>query len=323
MNELDDLEFHDAEHAGRLFESVRSGKSVTLDDPTPFHALIITGAQGRATIRRYYRTTVGELAGNLKLYFDDIAMEKRFANAPDQPSLSWLVRSLAAQGKYENVAPELAGRLVLAIFDGAPFPPSILAAAVGRIRAEPENPGKGQVKHTRERLALIRATLNRQFRPRANERNAASPRIRALIPREITPMLDPSCTNNAYCLGRLFAVLEKLQGDAIGSPGATITDRFYGAASATPAAVFATLLRKAQPHLAKLGGAFYPVLIQEILDLLEPADAFPTTLGLEEQGLFALGFYHQKASLWRGKKKDQPDPDSKSDSEAKTEEDAA
>ena len=68
-------------------------------------------------------------------------------------------------------------------------------------------------------------------------------------------MLDPSYPNNAYCLGRLFAVLEKLQADAIGSPGSTITDRFYGAASATPAAVFASLLRKAQHHIAKLGGA--------------------------------------------------------------------
>lgn len=310
VNELGDLEFYDADHAGRLFAAVHSGKSVTLDDPTPFHALVVSGAQGRATIRRYYQTTVGKLAGNLQLYFEDIHVVKRFPNSPDHPALSWLVRSLAPQGKYENVTPDLAGRLIVAIFDGSPFPTSVLAAAIGRIRSEPENPNKGQAKHTRERMALIRATLNRQLRPRhADQPDAASPRIRSLITREITPMLDPSCKNNAYCLGRLFAVLEKLQADAIGSPGSTITDRFYGAASATPAAVFASLLRKAQHHTAKLGGVFYPKMIQEILDLLEPGNAFPTTLGLEEQGLFALGFYHQKASLWRGKEKGKLGPE--------------
>jgi CRISPR-associated protein Csd1 len=148
---------------------------------------------------------------------------------------------------------------------------------------------------------MIRATLNRQFRDPSGPH-----RIKSLVTREIPPMLDPSCTNNAYCLGRLFAVLEKLQGDAIGNPGATIADRFYGAASATPAAVFATLLRKAQHHLAKLDGAFHAIQIQQILDLLEPASAFPTTLGLEEQGLFALGYYHQRSRLWQ--RKDTPGP---------------
>jgi CRISPR-associated protein Csd1 len=116
-------------------------------------------------------------------------------------------------------------------------------------------------------------------------------------------MLDPTCTNNAYCLGRLFAVLEKLQTDAIGNPNATITDRFYGAASATPAAVFGTLLRKAQHHLSRV--PYHNRTIEEVLGLLDPANAFPPTLDLAEQGLYALGYYHQRADLW--KKKETPE----------------
>ncbi|MEJ7640331.1 MAG: type I-C CRISPR-associated protein Cas8c/Csd1 [Singulisphaera sp.] len=185
-----------------------------LKDASPFFALIVTGGQGRATLRGYFQRTVGEVAGKLRDYFDDIEIVRRFENSPRWPPLSWLVRSLAAQGKFENVDPDLAGRLFLAILEGTPFPRAVLSKAVARIRAEREDPGRGKHKHSRERLALIRATLNRQFESESDDR------IKSLIKKKVTVMLDPECTNNAYCLGRLFAVLEKLQGDAIGNPGA-------------------------------------------------------------------------------------------------------
>lgn len=296
VNDVGDLDFADAAKAGSLFEAIHKGKGVLLEDTTPFFALIVTGGQGRATLRGYFQSTVGEVAARLRDYFDDIEIVRRFENSPRWPALSWLVRSLAAQGKYENVPPDLAGRLFLAILSGSPFPAAVLSLAVARIRAEREDPNRGQHKHSRERLALIRATLNRQFKSEGDYR------IKSLVKKEVTVVLDPECTNDAYCLGRLFAVLEKLQADAINNPGASIADRFYGAASATPAAVFAPLLRKAQHHQSKLEGSYYPRLIQGILDLL-PAEAFPSTLNLEEQGLFALGYYHQKADLWRSKPK--------------------
>ncbi|MDG3002828.1 type I-C CRISPR-associated protein Cas8c/Csd1 [Paludisphaera mucosa] len=295
VDEFGDLDFVDPAKAGSLFEAVLKGEGALLRDATPFHALIISGGQGRAILRSYFQSTVGDVATRLREYFDDVEIVRRFENTSRWPALSWLVRSLAQQGKFENVDADLARRVFLAILDGNPFPPTVLAAAVRRIRAEREDPKRGKQKHSRERLALVRATLNRRYR---ND----DPRIKSLISKEVSVMLDPECNNNAYCLGRLLAVLEKLQGDAIGTSGASIVDRFYGAASATPAVVFATLLRKAQHHQAKLAGAFYPRLIQEILDLL-PAEAFPSTLTLEEQGLFALGYYHEKADLWRSKPK--------------------
>ena len=300
-DEFGGIEFADPEKAELLFNAVHTGKSNVLEESTLFHALILSGAQGRATIRGYHQSTVGEVAKSLRQYFEDIEIVRQYAKSPKWPPLSWLVRSLAAQGKFENVAPDLAGRLFLAILKNSPFPAAVLSAAVGRIRAEPEAPSKGKHKHTRERLALIRATINRQFR-------ADDPTIRSLITKEVSVMLDPTCSNNAYCLGRLFAVLEKLQGDSIGNVNATITDRFYGAASATPAAVFASLIRKSVHHLTKLKGGFsanYSKRIQEILNLLEPDTAFPTTFRLEEQGLFALGYYHQKSALYTKKSEDE------------------
>lgn len=118
--------------------------------------------------------------------------------------------------------------------------------------------------------------------------------------------LDPTTTNAAYRLGRLFAVLERLQGAALGQRNATIRDRFYASASATPALVFPSLLRNARNHgkaiRSRVGAGlsdWFEDRITEIIAGLE--GSFPKTLRLEEQGRFALGYYHQREELRRRK----------------------
>ena len=105
--------------------------------------------------------------------------------------------------------------------------------------------------------------------------------------------LDPACNAPAYRLGRLFAVLEKLQYSALGKINATIVDRFYGAASTRPGTVFPQLLKLAQSHVKKSSaGGYFQSRMGEIITGL--GVAFPAMLSLEEQGQFALGFYHEK-----------------------------
>jgi CRISPR-associated protein Csd1 len=118
-------------------------------------------------------------------------------------------------------------------------------------------------------------------------------------------MLDETNAQPAYVLGRLFAMLESLQYAAQGRTNVTIADRYYGAASSTPNTVFPLLERLSRHHLHKLRGerAGQAVNIEKrigaILDLL-PAQPFPAVLGMEEQGLFALGYYHQRQVQFRG-----------------------
>jgi len=112
--------------------------------------------------------------------------------------------------------------------------------------------------------------------------------------------LDKENKNPAYLLGRLFAVLEKAQQDALGAGiNATIKDRFFGSASATPKVVFPQLLRLAQHHIEKAEyGRMRDKQIEEILaDLTE----FPAHLSLDEQGLFAIGYYHQRQDFFKSK----------------------
>ena len=139
-----------------------------------------------------------------------------------------LLVSVATQGKADNIPPNLGGELMRSILAGLPYPQTLLTAAVRRIRAEHEV--------TYARAALIKACVNRATRytnPNSKE--------------ELSMSLDEANRNAGYRLGRLFAVLEKIQEEANPGINATIRDRFYGAASSTPVTVFSTLLKLHKP----------------------------------------------------------------------------
>ena len=109
--------------------------------------------------------------------------------------------------------------------------------------------------------------------------------------------LDKENKNQAYLLGRLFAVLEKAQADAIGNPNSTIKDRYFGSASSTPASVFPLLLRLSQHHISKAEyGRISDIRIQEIMENIVK---FPKVLNLEQQGMFAVGYYHQVNEIYK------------------------
>lgn len=114
--------------------------------------------------------------------------------------------------------------------------------------------------------------------------------------------LDPDKKDIAYLLGRLFAVLEKAQLDALGKINATIKDRFFSAASATPATVFPRLLRLAQHHIQKAPNGY--ISDRRIAEIMEHISVFPKHMGLEDQGLFAIAYYQQKNALYKKKNTD-------------------
>jgi CRISPR-associated protein Csd1 len=266
-----------------VYSAPWSGSRPSNDTPR-FFSLILSGAQGRAVLRSSFASTMAEVVANLRRYFDDIDLVPMYASEPTVTPLFLIIRSLQAPGARSTVASMLAQQVYEAAVRGARYPPSLLDAALRRLRAGED--------FSRPRIAIIKAALNARFRS-----DTTKPW------KEITMALDPENKEPGYRLGRLFAVLERLQGDAINSPNATIVDRYFGAACATPAVVFPRLMKMAQHHAAKsVRGDWYQRQIQDVVNGLDAANAFPSTLPIEQQGLFSVGYYHQRADLFTSKK---------------------
>jgi len=168
------------------------------------------------------------------------------------------------------------------ILEGLPYPQTLLQAAVRRIKAEHDI--------TYPRAALIKAYLNRRARFRHQEQE------------ELTMSLDMTNTNVGYRLGRLFATLEKIQQEASPGINATIRDKFYGAASSTPVTVFGNLTRLKNHHLAKLENPGRRVNFERLIgEIMSGIADFPAHLKLEDQGRFAIGYYHQMQDFFTKK----------------------
>lgn len=253
-----------------------------------FHILGLAPNAARISIRFYYCLTLPELAKRIAQHFTDLKMVRgSHGHDPEYPSIFRLLTAVVLQGKADNIPPNLGGSIVDAIFAGenVPYPALWLNMAVGRCRAEQ--------KVTYLRAAAIKACLNRQIR-----RDISSEKQNE---KEFLPMLDLSNNHNGYRMGRLFAVLEKIQEEASPGINATIRDRYYGAASSTPVAVFTALLRLKNAHLKKLN-AGRSIYFEKLLgEVLESVNDFPRHLPLPDQGRFALGYYHQRQDFFTKK----------------------
>ena len=255
-----------------------------VDEQTRFHVLGLSPNAARLSIRYWHTDTLGTIARRIVDHWRDILIEPQPWKTP--PAVWRVLIETAAQRKTDRIPPILGGALMRAILTGGPYPRSLLAAIIIRMRQDQDiNP---------LRAAICKACLARDHRL-------------GLIKEDVSVSLNPNETNVAYRLGRLFAVYEGVQKAALGRVNATIRDRYFGAASATPASIFPLLERTSGHHLATLRKNEKARLAhwfdRQIDDILAGVDStFPRSLRLEEQGRFAIGYHHQRerASPRRG-----------------------
>lgn len=273
FNFLEPLRDPKPEEVRDLLASARSGRPRRGVDETAFYAAALTASGGRTVVRDWIDTTVGEAQQRLGEWFARQAIVDPWGAETRYFGIVALAGSTVRELK--DLPARVPRALLRAALTGAPLPIDLLYEAVRRARAEQAI--------TPQRAALIKLVLASRLGGGMEE---------AMV------QLDPESTNAAYRCGRLLAVLEEAQRLAIPGVKASIVDRFYGTASTAPVSVFSRLLRGAQPHLAKLErdrrGA-YVVLQRYLEEILAGLRDFPRTLTLEEQGRFALGYYHQRA----------------------------
>jgi len=240
-----------------------------------FFVLGLAPSAARISVVLWYVSTVEEISKNLHRHFEDISIVKGHKDHRDYLGVWEIIRETMPKSRDKSKnspSPALTSKLTESAITGKEYPRSLLGVLMERIRVDSE------VNYPR--AAMIKGILIRNHK------------------KEVKMSLDPQNTQVPYLLGRLFAVLEAAQKDA---GNETIRERYFGAAAATPRRVFPLLLSLTQHHIAKGDfGYRYDRLTAQIMDML-PAQQFPAHLPLEQQGLFALGYYHQRNDLYRGK----------------------
>ncbi|SHH89565.1 type I-C CRISPR-associated protein Cas8c/Csd1 [Desulfofustis glycolicus] len=274
-----------AEKIFHLLKTIRSGKRPgdivpELDESVRFFILGLAPNASRLSIRFWISDSVETFLIHIGNHFSHLEMARQFDNEPEFPALWRLLCQTATLGKNENVLPALAGGMVKAMLNGGFYPQNLLAVVLGRIRAE-------------HKINYFRAALLKAFLVRNKKM-------------EIPMYYDPNRKDVPYLLGGLFAVLEKAQSDAIPGTNATMKDRFFAAAPATPARVFPLLLKNAANHIAKLrkdpAKTGWAINIEKaIQDSIAHLANFPTTLSSEDQGLFMIGYYQRVKDLYTSK----------------------
>ena len=263
----------------QLRDGTRKAATNTDEEPTRFYILGLSPNASRLSVRLWIEASAPELERRLGEHLRDVALKGGFDDRP----LS--IRALAnATGRYQpagksrfdtkGVSPHLVGELARSVLTGAAYPQSLLATMVRRIRSDSY---VGM-----ERVSAIKGCLVRNSRLRG-------------APQEIAMELDPQQTDVAYRCGRLFALLEKAQLAALGKDlNSTIKDRFFAAASATPALIFPRLFRLNTHHLAKLTHGSRGFYTNAFGGLMTEPFTFPRQLSLEQQGRFFIGYFQER-----------------------------
>lgn len=254
-------------------------QELSLDPNRSFYVLGLSPNAARLSVRFFFRDSFGSMIRNVNNHYQRLEIQGN--NYPIIPLWALLRETVNKNATDKSPSPVMAGAAARAIFTGSPYPASLLESTMLRIRADHEI--------TSGRAAILKAYYLR------------NPSIQC--PKEVlTVSLNENSTNIPYTLGRLFAVYEVLQERANPGINATIKDKYFNAASATPAVIFPILGNLSQKHLRKLDVGQQIYFEKQIGNLKSKLpESYPNQLSLQEQGSFDLGYYHQKQSRFEKK----------------------
>jgi len=267
-----------------LLFAVRTGV-LPKEDDMPFYVLGLAPNASRISIRFWYEGNVRDIKEKIVQHFEDIEIV-RAPHDREFLSLFQLLVATATEGKADNIPPNLGGEIARAVLSGCGYPRTLLAGAIRRCKAE-------------QRITHARAVCIKGFLARDS-------RSRKITTKEVGMALDKTIENPGYVLGRLFAVLERIQEQAHTGLNKTIRDTYFSAATSSPQVIFKRLHELAIHHLAKIRNSgkstvWLDKLMQEVMDKV-PASGIPVTLSLEDQGRFAVGYYHQRQDFFNSNK---------------------
>ena len=258
------------------------------EDNGRFYILGLAPNAARISIKLWAEGSISEIVGNTLQHQHDMNIISEKGNVdvetPTLRSIYQIVKTVSASDKSDKWSSNLIQSIVESIVENKPYPQSLQQACLERIR-------RGN-RITELRAAILKAYINRKKQQEY-----------------ITMSLDPNQTNKAYLAGRLFALFESIQQCALGGNlNRTIRDAYYGTASTTPRTIFGRLDALSKVHLSKLRkekpglAILKEKQLEEIYNLIPGGTPeMPTHFSLDDQSIFAVGYYHQRVEAWRKK----------------------
>lgn len=283
--------------AGKAIDVPGVEESISLEQR--FYILGLAPNAARIAVRFFYQDSFGNILRHLKEHYERMEIV-RSARDTVQYLGVWrmLMETVNKKSRDKKPAPNMAGAVYRAIISGDRYPNSLYMAVLGRIRAEQDDSDSGIYKITRGRAAIIKAFLLRN----------------GTCDKEVlTVELNENSKNVAYILGREFAILEAIQQEANPGINATIKDRYFNAACATPATIFPILFKLKNSHIRKMNNKGKEIYFEKMLGELQGriveacagVPSYPKRLSLEEQGIFNLGYYFQTQKRYEKKVKEE------------------
>ncbi|HEX9386326.1 MAG TPA: type I-C CRISPR-associated protein Cas8c/Csd1 [Anaerolineales bacterium] len=265
-----------------------------LDENPRFYVLGLAPNAARVSVRFFHSDPFDKVVEKIMKHYHDLEIIKEFDDQHTYLTIQDILKeTVSPKASDQTASPLLAGSVFRSILENTPYPAALYNAIINRVRADQDEKFTKKISYAR--AAIIKAYLIRKYR------NQPQHPIKEVL----VMSLNEQSTVPAYVLGRLFAVLEKVQQEAIGDVNASIKDRYFTSACASPKSVFPTLLRLSQHHISKAEfGYARDNRIEKILNLLDiEKNPIPSHLSLDEQGVFMLGYYHERKDLWTSKGK--------------------
>lgn len=272
---------------GDILKKVKAGKPLEQDEigvdsqKTNFYMLGLSPNASRLSVRFWYQDSVSHFVERLAQHHLDMEIVRGELDPPYVSISRILKETVPRNSKDKASSPLLDGALMRAILENNHYPLELYAAILNRIKTD------GSINYAR--AAFLKAYLVRSRRQKTKGREDW-----------ITVSLNEESSNLPYRLGRLFAVLEKAQKDAVSGAKSGINSKYFSSASTTPSVVFPVLLKLAQHHISKSDWGIKTN--QSIGEIMSGIDHFPKYLELEDQGMFMIGYYHQQKEIYKKKR---------------------
>lgn len=285
-----------------IMEKMRNGlpaslEGVEISPDEPFYILGLSPNAARISVRFFLRNTFGEIMAHMMAHQDRLTLSGPAWESGKIPLWKLIKAAENPNSDKSGLSPLLAGSLMRSVLQDSPYPEALFQHVMMRIFADQDKTDdKGQI--TFYKIGYVRAAFIKAYLLKNRVQHWEG---------QIQMAVNENCTSIAYVLGRLFSVLENVQEKANPGINATIKDRYFNGACATPAVVFPTLLKLSNAHLGKLeaGQAVYfnkkLGALMEKIPMPDTGVPFPARLSLEEQGAFVLGYYQETQSRYEKK----------------------